>query len=214
MVRGRHSCLWNWRRTFWKGTICAGRHINTLEQRMLPSRWHLFQGRSSIFKKHNAKQHTASIKTAWLHSRRVWVLSWPACSPSLSPTENLESHEGNKKKYNKDNPGLSRWNLYHTRMGQNSSLSNRLIIKEEVTPLIWDQSCKSLYSGFVFIFYLVCHIFWNEGHKCYDLGFMTLTDAKIWSFWNSAFFLKLQLVIRYLEMAFCSICLLFSAFPA
>lgn len=90
------TCLWNWRRTFWKGTICAGRHINTLEQRMPPSRWRLFQGRSSIFKKHNAKQHTASIKTAWLHSRRVWVLSWPACSPSLSPTENLESHEGNK----------------------------------------------------------------------------------------------------------------------
>lgn len=72
-----------------------------------------------------------------------------------------------------------------------------LIIKEEVTPLIWDQSCKSLYSGVFwgfFMFYPVCHIFWNEGHKwasgfSYDLGFMTLTDAKIWSFLKLCFFL-------------------------
>ncbi len=33
--------------------------------------------------------HTASITTAWLHSRKVRVLNWPACSPDLSPIENI-----------------------------------------------------------------------------------------------------------------------------
>ncbi len=37
----------------------------------------------------NTKPHTAAITTAWLHSRRVRVLNWPACSPDLSPIENI-----------------------------------------------------------------------------------------------------------------------------
>ncbi len=32
---------------------------------------------------------TTHITTAWLHSRRVWVLNWPACSPDLSPIKNI-----------------------------------------------------------------------------------------------------------------------------
>ncbi len=49
---------------------------------MLPSRRRLFQ-------QDNAKPHTAAIITAWLRSRRVRVLNWPACSPDLSPIENI-----------------------------------------------------------------------------------------------------------------------------
>ncbi len=37
----------------------------------------------------NAKTHTAAITTAWLCSRRVRVLNWPACSLDLSPIENI-----------------------------------------------------------------------------------------------------------------------------
>ncbi len=48
---------------------------------MLPSRWRVFQ-------QDNAKPH-AAITTAWLRSRRVRVLNWPACSPDLSPIENI-----------------------------------------------------------------------------------------------------------------------------
>ncbi len=73
----------------WKGTINAERYIQVLEQHMLPSRHRLFQGRPCIFQHDNARQHTASITTSWLRRRRIQVLKWPACSPDLSPIENI-----------------------------------------------------------------------------------------------------------------------------
>ncbi len=72
----------------WKGTINAERYIQVLEQHMLPSRRRLFQGRPCIFQHDNARPHTASITTSWLR-RRIQVLKWPACSPDLSPIENI-----------------------------------------------------------------------------------------------------------------------------
>ncbi len=65
-----------------EGTMNAERYIKVLEQHMLPSRRRVFQ-------EDNAKPHPASITTAWLRSRRVRVLNWPACSPDLSPIENI-----------------------------------------------------------------------------------------------------------------------------
>ncbi len=73
----------------WKGTINAERYIQILEQHMLPSRRRLFQGRPCIFQHDNARPHTASITTSWLRRRRIRVLKWPACSPDLSPIENI-----------------------------------------------------------------------------------------------------------------------------
>ncbi len=72
-----------------EGTMNAERYIKLLEQHMLPSRRRLFQGRPCVFQQDNAKPHTAAITTAWLRSRRVRVLNWPACSPDLSPIENI-----------------------------------------------------------------------------------------------------------------------------
>ncbi len=70
------------------GTMNAERYRNVLEQHMLPSRRRLFQGKPCVFQQENAKPH-AAITTAWLHIKRVRVLKWPACSPDLSPIENI-----------------------------------------------------------------------------------------------------------------------------
>ncbi len=72
-----------------EGTMNAERYINVLEQHMLPSRWRLCQGRPCVFQQDNAKPHTAAFTTAWLRSRRVQLLNWSACSPDLSPIENI-----------------------------------------------------------------------------------------------------------------------------
>ena len=56
---------------------------------MLPSKQHLFQGRPFLIQQDNAKPHSARVTTAWLRSKRVWVIDWLACSPDLSPIENV-----------------------------------------------------------------------------------------------------------------------------
>uniref|UniRef100_A0AAY4BIP7 Tc1-like transposase DDE domain-containing protein n=1 Tax=Denticeps clupeoides TaxID=299321 RepID=A0AAY4BIP7_9TELE len=73
----------------WKGIINAEKYIQVLEQHMLPSRCHLFQGRPCIFQQDNARPHSASITTSWLRRRRIRVLKWSVCSPDLSPIENI-----------------------------------------------------------------------------------------------------------------------------
>ncbi len=62
-----------------EGTMNAERYIKVLEQHMLPPPPDNVYFRRTI----------TAITTAWLSSRRVRVLNWPACSPDLSPIENI-----------------------------------------------------------------------------------------------------------------------------
>ncbi len=72
-----------------EGAMNAEINIKVLEQHMLPSRRRVFQGRPCVFQEDNVKPHTAVKTTSWLRSRRVCVLTWPACSPNLSPIEKV-----------------------------------------------------------------------------------------------------------------------------
>ena len=59
-----------------EGTIKDEKYIQVLEQHMLPSKQHLFQGRPYLFQQDNAKALSARATTAWLRSKRVRVLDW------------------------------------------------------------------------------------------------------------------------------------------
>lgn len=69
--------------------MTAERHVQLLDQHMLPSRCGLFKGRPWIFQHNNTKLHSGWIIDAWLHKQRVPVLEWSACGPDLFLIENL-----------------------------------------------------------------------------------------------------------------------------
>ena len=63
--------------------------VQVLKKHMLPSKQRLFKRRPCLFMQDNAEPHSTHVTTAWLCSKRVRVLDWPACSPDLSPIENV-----------------------------------------------------------------------------------------------------------------------------
>ncbi len=88
MVWGCVSALGKGNLHFCDGTINAEKYIEILEHNMLPSRRHLFQGRPCIFQQDNAKPTFCThYKVLAAEGRGYGYL--PACSPDLSPIENV-----------------------------------------------------------------------------------------------------------------------------
>ncbi len=84
----------------------------------------LFQGMPCVFQRDNEKSHTASITTAWLRSRRVQELNWPACSPDLSNIENIWRIIKQKNMSKTTSNSSAAGSLYKARMGPNSNTKN------------------------------------------------------------------------------------------
>ena len=78
MVRRCIRVYWTGKLHIWKGTISAQRYMQVLEQHMLPSRWHLSQGRLCIFQEDNSKPHTLDVLLP-SNSRRVSVILEMLC---------------------------------------------------------------------------------------------------------------------------------------
>ncbi len=115
-----HKCIRYGQLAYFERTMNAERYIKVLEQHMLPSRRRLFQVRPCIFQQDNATPLTAAITTAWLRSRRVRVLNWSACSPDLSPIENIW-HIIIQKMSKMTTNSSAAGNLYQARMEPNSN---------------------------------------------------------------------------------------------
>ncbi len=112
---GVHNC------TQYGLLACFGGHYecwkvyeNVLEQQMLPSR-------QCVFQQDNAKPHTAANSMAC--SRRVWVLNWLACSPDLSPVENIW-HIIKWKLFKDDHQLFSSWKSISSKNGTKFECQN------------------------------------------------------------------------------------------
>ena len=61
---------------FWREIFCCFRQQH-------------FPGTSCLFQQDNARPHSAGVTTGGLRRHRWCVLDWPACSPDVSPIENV-----------------------------------------------------------------------------------------------------------------------------
>ncbi len=65
------------------------RHILGLYRDIYCHQDDVFHGSPWLLVQDNARSHSACATTAWFCRHRVNVLDWPACSPNMSPIENI-----------------------------------------------------------------------------------------------------------------------------
>ncbi len=103
---------------FCDGTINAEKYIEILEHNMLPSRRHLSRDVHAYFNKtmQNHILHTLQVLAV---RKRVRVLDWPACSPHLSPVENVWRSLKRKMRQRRPRTVAHLKTCFAGRMGQN-----------------------------------------------------------------------------------------------
>lgn len=74
---------------FCDGTVTAEEYTKILSNHLPTARRVLFNNKPFTLQQDNAKPHTARITSAWLRSKRIKPLAWPASSPDISPIENI-----------------------------------------------------------------------------------------------------------------------------
>ena len=74
---------------FISGRQKAADHLKTLNDLSQAQEWRRLCEEEWIFQQDNAAIHNASIKKKYLLEQKIRLLDYPACSPDLSPLENL-----------------------------------------------------------------------------------------------------------------------------
>ncbi len=81
----------------------------------------MLKGYIKVLEQHDPLQTST---TAWLCSRRVRVLNWPACSPNISPIENIWRIIKQKMSKMATNSSAA-GNICQPRMGLNSNTKSK-----------------------------------------------------------------------------------------
>ena len=71
-----------------KGNLNAEGYIDLLGNTMIPSMHFLSLSDNCVFQQDNATCHTTHIVQKWMNEEGINIMSWPAQSPDLNPTEN------------------------------------------------------------------------------------------------------------------------------